>query len=254
MKLASVDFHIHSTWSDGYSSIEGILDYCVRKGLKSVGITDHYSHNSVKCSQLTEDLSGYFEDLLSASEKYRDRIIVKKGVEIDTRACVFDSPEEMRVLTSKRFDYYLFEYVTDNFGAGANFLPYKNNRKPLVLLNRIRDFKRLLPKECSVGLAHAYLHILPDEELREAIEILTDADIFVELNSTYQNYKMDGFERIFETREIKLSLGSDAHTLHQIGKLTQPLKYVRKYNAEDRLVFTEGIDELEIELKKTPTI
>ncbi len=101
-----------------------------------------------------------------------------------------------------------------------------------------------------MGLAHAYLHILPKEELEEAIEIIIDEDIFVELNSTYQNYKMDGFERIFETDEIKLSLGSDAHTLHQIGQLTQPLKYIKEYDAIDRLVFMDGIDEIEIEIKK----
>ncbi len=249
MKLVTVDFHTHSTFSDGYSNIETIVNYCVRKGLKAVGITDHYSHNAVKCSQIMEDLSGYFEELQSVSEMYRDKIVLMKGIEIDTRACVFDSPEECSILTSKKFDYYLFEYVTDNFGAGANFLPYKNNRMPLILLNRIRDFKKLLPKKCSVGLAHAYLHILPEKELKEAIEILIDADIFVELNSTYQNYKMEGFEKIFETDEIKLSLGSDAHTLHQIGKLTQPLKYVKEYNAEDRLVFMDGIDALEIEIR-----
>ncbi len=249
MKLVSVDYHMHSVWSDGYSSIETIVNYCIKKGLKAIGITDHYSHNTVKCSQLMEDLSGYFEELRSVSEAYRDKILLKKGIEIDTRTCVFDSPDESRLLTSKKFDYYLFEYVTDNFGAGANFLPYKNNRMPLILLNRIREFKKLLPKDCSVGLAHAYLHILPDEELDEAIEILIDADIFVELNSTYQNYKMDGFEKIFETPEIKLSLGSDAHTLHQIGKLTQPLKYVKKYDAVDRLVFMDGIDEIEIEME-----
>ncbi|MGQ9721305.1 MAG: PHP domain-containing protein [Candidatus Jordarchaeum sp.] len=250
MKLVTVDYHIHSTWSDGYSSIEGILNYCIRKGLQSIGITDHYSHNTVKCSQITENLSEYFSELQSLSDAYRNKILLRKGIEIDTRACVFDSPEECRILTSKKFDYYLFEYVTDNFGAGANFLPYKNNRMPLILLNRIRDFKKLLPKECSVGLAHAYLHILPEEELEEAIELIIDADIFVELNSTYQNYKMDGFEKIFETEEIKLSLGSDAHTLHQIGKLEQPLKYVKGYHAEDRLVFMDGIDALEVEIKR----
>jgi histidinol phosphatase-like PHP family hydrolase len=215
-----------------------------------VGITDHYSRNPAKCSKITEDLSGYFEELRSVSEAYRDKIRLRKGVEIDTRACSFDSPAECRVLTSKKFDYYLFEYVTDNFGASAIFSPYKDNRKPLALLNRIRDFKKQLPKECLVGLAHAYLHILSFEELKEAIEILIDADIFVELNSTYQNYKMDGFEKILETDEIKLSLGSDAHTLHQIGKLSQPLKYVRKFDALGRLVFMDGVDELEIEINK----
>jgi hypothetical protein len=187
--------------------------------------------------------------LRSVSEACSDKIVLKKGIEIDTRACSFDSLEECSALTSRKFDYYLFEYVTDNFGAGANFSLDKDNRKPLALLNRIRDFKKLLPKECLVGLAHAYLNILPAEELKGAIEIIIDADIFVELNSTYQNYKMDGFEKIFETNEIKLSLGSDAHTLDQIGKLSQPLKYVKKFDAVNRLVFMDGVGELEIEIK-----
>ncbi|MEM3563962.1 MAG: PHP domain-containing protein [Candidatus Jordarchaeaceae archaeon] len=248
MKLVTTDYHIHSTWSDGYSSIEGILSYCVRKGLKAVGVTDHYSHNTVKCSQIMEDLTGYFQELETLCEAYRDKIVLKKGIEIDTRACVFDSPAESRVLTSQKFDYYLFEYVTDNFGAGANSLPYKNDRLPLVLLNRIREFKKRLPKDCLVGLAHAYLHILPKEELEEAIKIIVDANLFVELNSTYQNYKMEGFERILEVDKIKLSLGSDAHTLQQIGKLTQPLRYVKDYRAEERLIFMDGIRELEVDV------
>jgi predicted metal-dependent phosphoesterase TrpH len=36
-----VDFHMHSTLSDGHLSVRDLIDYCVEQGLSAVSITDH---------------------------------------------------------------------------------------------------------------------------------------------------------------------------------------------------------------------
>lgn len=36
-----VDFHMHSTFSDGQLGVRELIDYCVRQGLSAISITDH---------------------------------------------------------------------------------------------------------------------------------------------------------------------------------------------------------------------
>jgi predicted metal-dependent phosphoesterase TrpH len=38
---AHVDFHMHSTLSDGQLSVRDLIDYCVEQGLTAISITDH---------------------------------------------------------------------------------------------------------------------------------------------------------------------------------------------------------------------
>jgi predicted metal-dependent phosphoesterase TrpH len=38
---AHVDFHMHSTLSDGRLSVRELIDYCVEQGLSAISITDH---------------------------------------------------------------------------------------------------------------------------------------------------------------------------------------------------------------------
>ncbi len=43
----SIDLHIHSTYSDGTMSPEGLVEYAKRKGLKAISITDHDTFDGV---------------------------------------------------------------------------------------------------------------------------------------------------------------------------------------------------------------
>ena len=38
-----VDFHMHSTHSDGELSVRGLIDYCVEQGVSAISVTDHDS-------------------------------------------------------------------------------------------------------------------------------------------------------------------------------------------------------------------
>ncbi len=64
-----VDFHMHSTLSDGQLSVHELIDYCVRQGLSAISITDH------------DNIDAYEEGLEHARDAGLDYI---PGVEISS--------------------------------------------------------------------------------------------------------------------------------------------------------------------------
>lgn len=65
-----VDFHIHTTCTDGMLSPEQVIEKAVRSGLKAIALTDHNYIN---------------EDLAVLRQKYGESISLVNGMELSTR-------------------------------------------------------------------------------------------------------------------------------------------------------------------------
>ncbi|MEM4171142.1 MAG: PHP domain-containing protein, partial [Thermoplasmata archaeon] len=73
-----VDFHIHSTFSDGKYSIGEITNFARKHNFRSIGITDHYKTTKVK-SMDNKMLEKYIETIDSINSDIK----IYKGIEID---------------------------------------------------------------------------------------------------------------------------------------------------------------------------
>ena len=47
-KIGYADLHMHTTLSDGNLSVEELVTFCKRKGLRCISITDHDNLDSYK--------------------------------------------------------------------------------------------------------------------------------------------------------------------------------------------------------------
>lgn len=101
-----INYHIHTTFSDGSSKM---LDYCeiaIRKGFNEIAFTDHltiFPDGSAEPYSLNElKLGDYVKEVEKASEKYEGRLNVRLGLEVD----YIPGNEEIlrKLLNSHEFD------------------------------------------------------------------------------------------------------------------------------------------------------
>lgn len=226
------DFHIHTKWSDGICTCREVAEYAVSKGMRLIGIADHFSMDPEKNPKIARRLPDYYEEIRALDEEFRSQIRIKVALEVDARTYDFLSDKSIETLTSHNFDYYLFEYVTDPY----SYYPIET-RDPILIISKIKKFKEILSDSCPVGIAHMEVRYLKDDKLEKVIEKLLETQLFVELNTSKDNYKHEKFQKILEEKDIKLSVGSDAHIQTRIGDIEYPLNLLKRYNATNRLIF-----------------
>ncbi len=77
------DLHIHSNWSDGASTIEDYVKKAIQMGYKYIAITDHSKGLKVANGLSEEDLERRNYEIDKINEKYKGKIRVLKGAEVD---------------------------------------------------------------------------------------------------------------------------------------------------------------------------
>jgi histidinol phosphatase-like PHP family hydrolase len=208
------DMHNHtSTWSDGRHKPEELIESAIKNGIEIIGITDHYDCD--KCRSIKkENLPDYIKHLKELKELYKDKIIIKTGIEIcmdKSMAEVDDLPYDL----INQLDYVLLEYVDE----------FPNSIKLPELPKYIGNLK------CKVGLAHNDIfHLIKKYGLEQLVIMLKEFNLFFELNCRY-SYFYELMENLgtkpvqellkkLKEQEISISVGSDTH-------------YLSTYNIED---------------------
>lgn len=78
------NYHIHSNYCDGKNSLEEMVQAAVSAGLTSIGFTGHaplpYEND---WTMKKEEVCCYMEEVRSLAEKYKEKIDISLGMEID---------------------------------------------------------------------------------------------------------------------------------------------------------------------------
>ena len=78
------DYHVHSTYSDGKNTPEEIILAAINLGMTEIGISDHgYTPFDESYAMKKERLKDYIKEINRLKDKYRDRIKVLCGIEMD---------------------------------------------------------------------------------------------------------------------------------------------------------------------------
>lgn len=208
------DMHNHTcTWSDGGHKPEELIESAIKSGIKIIGITDHYDCDKCRSVQ-REKLPNYIKHLNQLKELYKDKIMVKSGIEIcmdKSMAAIDNLPYDL----FNQLDYVLLEYVDE----------FPDSVKLPELPQYIRSFK------CKVGLAHNDIFRLIEKYgLEQVVIMLKEYNLFFELNCRYDYFYelMENLStepvhellRKLKEHSIPMSVGSDTH-------------YLSSYNIED---------------------
>ncbi len=220
-----MNFHIHSTWSDGTYTPEIIVREAIKRKMEKIGFSDHF--RTKKVASIPEKyLKMYVEDIKALKKKYEDRIDIYVGIEVD-----FSPRTDIDHLPDfQDFDFVLFEYVQDSLWDGY----------PLWMLLDLR-------KEIGapVLLAHNDLERnFGSSDMHAFLRVLEADDIGVELNTNYNYTKLgEPFYRlsyrIFEEMrkfKIPISVGSDMHSeIERISDVGDALDFIQELHLEENL-------------------
>lgn len=77
------DYHMHCSYSaDSTTPMKDMIEKSIKLGLKEICFTDHVDYDIIGNPNVYVDYDKYFKDLDYYSEKYSDKISIKKGIEM----------------------------------------------------------------------------------------------------------------------------------------------------------------------------
>ena len=115
------DNHVHTYFStDSDTPMEEMLKTAIDKRFTSICFTDHMDYNFPSESDTPEfllDVEPYFDEMKKLSEKYSDRIKIRKGIELGLKK---DCLDKCLSLTKN----YPFDFVIGSTHLVDNIDPY----------------------------------------------------------------------------------------------------------------------------------
>lgn len=91
-KTIRQNLHTHSTFDDGKSSMEEMVQSAIAKGFSTLGFSGHSPNSIDTCSMSMEGMNNYLETFRLLKEKYKDQISLHCGIELDSLSDIDLSP------------------------------------------------------------------------------------------------------------------------------------------------------------------
>ncbi|MFX0015328.1 MAG: PHP domain-containing protein [Promethearchaeota archaeon] len=202
-----IDYHIHTSFSDGFLRPREMILAAAEKGVREVCITDHYSNWKPALS--SADFEEYYVtiDNLRKNESLGVKVFI--GIEVD-----FSSIEALDSLQEIQWDLILFEYVFAQSGWEKKF-------------QQLLNFKKKNPHS-KVGLAHTRFTRVSEAKINYVLEKIREYEIIVEMNTGYGNYMDHWFNYLDDG--FWYSIGSDAHHKESLGTTLLAINYLEERN------------------------
>jgi len=227
MDFLKENLHIHSSFSDGKSSIKQIINRAAELNFDLIAITDHFTDSwkakVIPSLDSSHKISNYLHQINRKSRKLRGspkNVRVLRGIEIDLESS-FEYISEL--IKPADFDIILFEYLESR--EGVNFI-----KKIIKYWNIDADVGN-----ATFGLAHFNPFFISNIGMEFFIDFLKTQEIYFEFNSRYSDYYTWRYKEFFEELKkntIPVALGSDCHSLSRLDDIQGPLKAIESYNLE----------------------
>lgn len=208
-------FHVHTNFSDGGESLEGMVQAAKEMGLKYIGISDHSRSAYYAGGLKVEDIQRQHELIDKLNEKYKPFFIFK-GIESDILPDgSLDYDEEVLA----RFDFVIAA-VHSNFNMVAQ-----------EMTGRI---KKALQNPFTTMLAHPTGRLLLSREpyavnIEEIIDTAAKFGKALELNANSHRLDLDWRHCIYAKKKgVKIAINPDAHQIEGLQDISFGIKIARK--------------------------
>ncbi len=225
-----VDYHTHSKYSDGIHSYKEIVQSAQDNGLKELGFADHLClHFPTWAIQ-----KDHFEDVkynIGEMKKEYTSIKIKFGLEVDY---IEGREEEI----AKYINHFPVDYIIGSvhYVNNWNFDTNPDDYQSVVIDQFYQNYFSLIQKAAISGLFDIMGHVdvakkfnyYPSFDLgdyyKRTAEIFAKSGVVVELNTSgidkpcREFYPGDQFLKECFSQNVPITLGSDAHSAHEVGR------------------------------------
>ena len=234
------DYHTHTRYSDGFTTVEDNLIAATNKGLDVIGFSDHGFANPSFASLTKEKAKRQKDEIDSLRGKYPN-LTIFQAIEADLISVDGD-------LDMEEGDFELFDYVivgVHRFAKTPSFHSWWHLYK--------RAFFRMLPKPSPQELARntntwikmlerhkiailAHFNSIFYAEAKPVAECCAANNVLFEINSKHLSEIKPVFEDVLKT-DVKFILSSDGHRKKEIGNFDKIKDFLKKYpEALERIV------------------
>ncbi len=247
-----VDLHNHTILcKHAKGSVEGFVQNAIEKGINIFGFTDHAPMDFDRKYRMDfSDMSNYENEILFMKKKYRDKIEILLGYEVD----FLDDYIDDRVLKAD-VDYLIGSvHFLDKWGFdNPEFIGNYQNKD----IDKIwQDYFDSIRKMAKSRLFNIVGHIdlikifkyMPKKEIKliakNAIKEIKKSGMVVELNSAglrkpiNEIYPSKDIMELLREFDIPITFSSDSHKIEDINyKKDEVLKYAKSFEYKKCAIF-----------------
>ncbi|HZK94568.1 MAG TPA: histidinol-phosphatase HisJ family protein [Prolixibacteraceae bacterium] len=228
----NIDYHMHTTLSDGHNTHEEMVLTAIEKGFDEIGFSDHFCIKQ-PCKWAVGAASiGLLEEKISEMRaKYGDQINILFGIEVDYFA---DKQEEIREsLQPFNFDYVLGSvHFLDDWNYDTDKSRYEEFSNDFLYEWYFRELQNAAKSGLFDIMAHPDLikkfRIWPETSKKQLFEetarIFAESGVAFEINTSGNDRPCGEFFPGNELLEafckagVPVTIGSDSHAKEQIGR------------------------------------
>jgi DNA polymerase (family 10) len=226
------DLQMHSTWSDGKSTLEEMLDGCLERGYQYFAITDHSKALAMTGGLDAAKLRRQWEEIAEIAAR-RGEIRILRGMEVDILA---DGTLDLEPELLQELDIVLAS-VHSRFD-----LPKDEQTERVLAAVRHPQVNVLAhPTGRLIGRRDAM-----NFDLEEVLRCAAEHGVVVELNAHPERLDLQD-THLMRARELglKVSLGTDAHRVEDLALMRYGVEQARRAWLEpDDVINTYTLDRL----------
>jgi histidinol-phosphatase (PHP family) len=262
-----LDYHVHTHYCRHASGeIKEYLVEGMNKGLKEIGISDHYpmfhlpqlSYNDY--SMDLQEFPLYKREVNQVKRIFSSKIDVKLGAEVDYLKA--EEPTLMKSLVLEDVDYLmgvihlLDNWIIDDPRNTHKYLEYDLNAFYNKYFDEIQNLIKsgLFDIVGHIDVIKKFNHI-PEEGIEQYImpclELIADKELCLEVNTSgidrpvKDTYPGQKFFKIIFDMGIQITLGSDAHKPSEVGRHFEViLKFLKNVGYSELISFKNREKEL----------
>ena len=239
MAWKPVDCHAHSTMSDGALDVPALIERVTGRGVRP-SVSDHISRDVTGAVDSVDAIRYYLDEL--------DRYAVARGGEFCWHDALWrELPDDLAGRFTHRLGSLHAIYLDDRslIHAFSRRFPSALTRDAYMdaLVANVEELAATMPVDILAHptLVNLTLRDVPPEELwteeREdrLVAALLGAGIAFEISARYKPHER--LVRRAADRGVRIALGSDGHSVDQVGDLTFPLAMARHCGVRDEDLF-----------------
>ena len=229
------DYHTHTFYSDGTSSIEDNVIVAIEQGLKEIGITDH-GFNHVSGGIKRTDIPKMREEINNLQQKYPQ---IKILLGLEANLLNYNGDVDLTEDDIKSLDYVILGIHKLTFGKGVkgsfrfnlrNFFwdTLKHRRK--ITQSYIKAMERY-PIKVIVHPNYA-----TGCDVAGLAKACAEKGVLIEFNGKRIYFDDQEMQTLIDS-DAKFIIGSDAHRATNVGKCMLQYEFLKNYNFPlDRIV------------------
>jgi DNA polymerase (family 10) len=226
------DFHVHSNYSDGALSIEGMVEAAKERGYKALAFTDHSQSLNIANGLSVERVKKQWKEIEKTREKHPDFLILK-GIEVDIKK---DGTLDYEDEILEGFDIVIAS-VHNNFNLPADEMTER------IIKAMENPYVKILghPTGRMLGNRTPF-----DFDYDQVLEAAKENDVILEINSSPSRFDLNDEMAMDAIRSgVKLTINTDAHHPDQYNYMEYGIYIARRAWAEkENIINTYSPEQL----------